>query len=313
MWKGPEATALEIAHATSSHPAPPAAPVGVDPTPEMGTAPGWRARLTLDYGLRGSRTRLVGKSQSGPLTVQRAFYPEGATCHNYILHPPGGVVGGDSLEIAVHTGTGAHCLLTTPGATKFYRSSALLPGRQVQRFHVDEGAVTEWLPQQNIYFSGAHAELETHIDIARGGRFLGWELHCFGRPSNDETFSCGSLHSCTRVSVGGELRLLEQLHHSQAADMLFSATGLRGMAMQGSFIAAPCSEAQRDLLAQILHADTGENYPHPVGLTLVDDVLIVRALGGQAEPMVRLFTRCWSGLRQQWLNKAPCVPRIWAT
>ena len=279
----------------------------------VGKAQGWRARLALDYGLRGTRTRLIQKAQSGPLTVQRPFYPEGDTCHNYVLHPPGGVVGGDTLEIDVHTGAGAHCLLTTPGATKFYRSKAQSTGRQCQRFRVDQGAVTEWLPQQNIYFPGAHVELDTCIDIVHGGRFMGWELHCFGRPSNDEPFSSGSLHSCTRVSIGGELRLLEQLHHSQTDDMLSSATGLRGMAMLGSFIAAPCSEAQRDMLAQMLRSDAKESYPHAFGLTLVDEVLIVRALGSQAEPMIRLFTRCWSGLRQQLLAKAPCIPRIWAT
>jgi urease accessory protein len=303
-------TDLEVARPVCASPGP-ASDRGV--MADVENAQGWRARLALDYGLRGTRTRLINKAQSGPLTVQRSFYPEGDTCHNYILHPPGGVVGGDSLEIDVRTGPGAHCLLTTPGATKFYRSSAPLTGRQSQRFHVGDGAVTEWLPQQNIYFSGAHVDLDTHIDIMAGGRFMGWELHCFGRPSNHETFVSGSLRSCTRVSIGGELRLLEQLHQSETACTLLSATGLRGMAMQGSFIAAPCTETQREVVAQMLLSTTGENYPHPVGLTLVDEVLIVRALGNQAELMTRLFTRCWSGLRQQWLTKAPCVPRIWAT
>ena len=278
----------------------------------MGIPQGWQARLTLDYGLRGNRTRLIKKRQSGPLTLQRSFYPEGDTCHNYILHPPGGVVGGDSLEIAVQAGPGTHCLLTTPGATKFYRSSAQQVGRQSQHLKVADAAVMEWLPQQNIYFPGAHVELDTRINISGGGRFMGWELHCFGRPSNGETFTCGFLNSHTSVSIDGELRLLEQIN-SQADSMLLAPTGLRGMAMQGSFIAAPCSAEQRGILERILLSDRGADYPYPCGLTLVDEVLIVRALGNQAEPMLKLFTRLWSGLRQHWLAKAPCLPRIWAT
>ena len=273
---------------------------------------GWQARLDLDYGLRGSKTRLVKKRQSGPLTVQRSFYPEGDTCHNYILHPPGGVVGGDSLQINVTALAKANALLTTPGATKFYRSAAEQVGSQSQHITVSDGAVMEWLPQQNIFFPGANVALDTCIDVSPGGKFVGWEMHCFGRPANNETFSYGAVRSRTQVKVGGELRLLEQLK-SDGDEMLIASTGLRGMAMLGSFIAAPCTAAQRDALEQILQASTGVDYPYPIGLTLVDEVLIVRALGQQTEPMLEVFTRLWIALRQQWLERSPCIPRIWAT
>ena len=276
------------------------------------TPPGWQAQLDLEYGVRGTKTCLVNKRQKGPLTLQRSFYPEGDTCHNYILHPPGGVVGGDTLKINVLSGPGAHCLLTTPGATKFYRSNGLLTGHQSQHIRVAEGAITEWLPQQNIYFPGSRVELDTQIDVAAGGRFMGWEMHCFGRPSNGEKFSSGTVRSRTRIYLGGELRLLEHLN-TDADSMLSSATGLRDMAMQGSFIAAPCDTEHRAILEGILQSGIGDNYPATYGLTLVDEVLIVRALGDQAEPMLELFTHLWSALRQHWLTKAPYLPRIWAT
>ena len=83
--------------------------------------------------------------------------------------------------------------------------------------------------------------------------------------------------------------------------------------MQGCFIAAPCSAEQHRDLEQLLQAETGTQYPCPVGLTLVDEVLVVRALGEQSEPMLELFTRLWMELRQQWLQRLPCPPRIWAT
>ena len=279
---------------------------------EVVTSTGWQAQLDLEYGWRGGRTRLIHKQQHGPLTLQRSFYPEGDTCHNYILHPPGGVVAGDTLRINVKANSRAHCLLTTPGATKFYRSGSQLPGSQYQRLTVADGARLEWLPQPSIFFPGARVELKTDIEIAEGGKFVGWEMLCFGRPANKEPFDHGAIRSQTRLSLAGDLRLVEQFHTS-ADDMLLSATGMRGTAMQGCFIAAPCQEPHRKALEQILQSKTGDVYPHPVGVTLVDEVLIVRALGEQSEPMLELFTRLWSELRQQWLKKSPCLPRIWAT
>lgn len=273
------------------------------------TDTGWQARLDLYFGVRAIRTRLLQKRQYGPLTLQRPFYPEGETCHSYILHPPGGVVGGDSLHISIDAQSDAHCVLTTPGATKFYHSSAHLLSHVTQRFSVAAGAVLEWLPQQNIFFPGAHAALSTVVDIELGGRYLGWEINCLGRPANAEPFLNGSVRSNTRLTMGGELRLAEQFQVS-GTQALCAATGLRGLPLQGCLIAAPCQVAHRDSLEQILQSI---HYPHPIGLTLVDEVLIVRALGEQTEPLQRIFTLLWQALRPLWLQKAACLPRIWST
>jgi urease accessory protein len=273
---------------------------------------GWEAQLQLRYGLRGAKTRLLSKRQLGPLTLQRPFYPEGDTCHSYILHPPGGVVAGDSLQISVLAEPGSHSLLTTPGATKFYRSHAQQVASVSQRIQVGEYATVEWLPQQNIFFSGANVALSTSIDIAPGGRFIGWEINCLGRPANGEKFEQGSMRSATQVHIGDDLRLAERLHISDK-QALGAATGMRGLAMQASFIAAPCSAAHRDKLEQILQASPGREYLHPIGLTLVDEILVIRALGEQTEPLLQLFSLLWTALRELWLDKAPCIPRIWST
>jgi urease accessory protein len=270
---------------------------------------GWQALLELHFGVRAGRTRLIEKRQRGPLTLQRPFYPEGDTCHAYILHPPGGVVGGDSLHVSVDAQRDAHCLLTTPGATKLYRSPGHLPSRVNQQIVVAHDAVVEWLPQQNIFFPGAHAALSTTVDIAPGGRYIGWEINSLGRPANAEQFLSGTVRSMMRVTIGSELRLVEQFQIS-GVQALGAATGLRGLPMQGCFIAAPCKHSQHDALERILQAT---QYPHPIGLTLVDELLIVRALGEQAEPLQRIFTQLWQALRRDWLDKAPCLPRIWST
>ncbi len=270
---------------------------------------GWLAELQLDYAVRRGKTCLVRKKQRGPLTLQRPFYPEKDICHSYLLHPPGGVVGGDTLDISVQAAAGSHCLITTPGATKFYRSKGDLVSTQSQKISVSKDAIVEWLPQQNIFFPEAQSRLKTQVDIATGGKFIGWEVHCFGRPANNETFHQGNISSSTEITIDGELRLVEQLR-TEDSSLIDSSSGLRGMAMQGSLIAAPCNQLQRDQLERILHSN---QYPHPIGLTLVDDDLVIRVLGNQIEPILEIFTQLWTELRTEWLQIPSCSPRIWAT
>jgi urease accessory protein len=270
---------------------------------------GWHADLKLDYQLKGKKTCLAKKSQKGPLTVQRPFYPEGDICHSYILHPPGGVVGGDILDIQINATMQAHCLITTPGATKFYRSKNHLESIQTLRINVEKDAIVEWLPQQNIFFTGACSQLNTQINIEPGGKFIGWEMHCFGRPANNESFNQGAIKSCTQININGELRLVEQLY-TDADSLAQSSCGLRDKAMQASLIAAPFSEAQKKKLEQLLL-----DYPYKdlIGMTLVDEVLVIRVLGDHIEPILENFISLWSQLRTEWLQRPACAPRIWDT
>ena len=115
-------------------------------------AQGWPAELHLGFARDAARTALVERRHLGPLRVQRPFYPEGeGVCHVYLLHPPGGLVAGDDLQVSARVEPGAHALLTTPAAAKLYRSRAASgPARQVQRFEVQGDGILEWLPQESI-------------------------------------------------------------------------------------------------------------------------------------------------------------------
>lgn len=270
---------------------------------------GWCAELKLDYQFKGKKTCLAHKSQKGPLTVQRPFYPEGDVCHNYILHPPGGVVGGDTLDIQLTTSNQAHCLITTPGATKFYRSKANRESLLTQSINIANNAIVEWLPQQNIFFNGAQTRLNTQINIETGGKFIGWEIHCFGRPANHEGFQEGTIRSSTQINIDGQVRLVEQLN-TQGESITESACGLRNKAMQGSLIAAPISNMEKQKLEQILL-----DYPSRdlIGITLVDEVLVIRVMGDHIEPILENFISLWSQLRTDWLQRPACWPRIWDT
>ena len=267
---------------------------------------GWRAELRMGFRDAGHRTVLAERRHSGPLTVQRPFYPEGEVCHVYLLHPPGGVVGGDVLDIDVQLGHGTKALVTTPGATKFYRSGGA-GARQSQRIVVQPGATLEWLPQETIFFPGARAMLQTQVELQDDARIALWEIQCLGRPVIDEGFDWGSIDSRIAVTRDGAPILLERLRVD--ADNRRRLSLMAGMPVGGIFLMGGAGEAEvmacRDLLPGS-GADT-------IGATLVDDLLVVRYLGDSTERARREFSALWQTLRPRVFGRPPCTPRIWAT
>jgi len=286
---------------------------------ELELQQGWRAQLELGFSFNATRTVLKHRKQLGPLAVQRPFYPEGDICHTYLLHPPGGVVGGDKLSIAVCSENRAKALITTPGATKFYRSAEKY-AYQRQHLTVKKGAMLEWLPQENIYFPEARVRLDTEIDIEPGGRFIGWEMHCFGRPALKEGFTGGSVVGCTQLRIGNELIIAEQLN-VQGGDQHQQSAGLRENQMLGTMIVTESDESLLNMVQTLLNDYKEYLLENKVvaGVTEVTDssdahrIMVVRAMGSGTEPMMALFTQVWLSVRQSWSGKTPSAPRIWAT
>ena len=80
------------------------------------TANRWHAELELGYGRFGDTTRPIQRRHKGPLRVQKHLYAEGPhVCQHIIVHPPGGIAGGDRLDISASVGPDAWAQLTSPG------------------------------------------------------------------------------------------------------------------------------------------------------------------------------------------------------
>ena len=272
----------------------------------MNTDGGWLAQLRLGFRRRPDRTVLAERKRTGPLAVQRPFYPEGPVCHVYLLHPPGGVVGGDRLEIDVDAAVQSQVLITTPGATKFYRSASAVASQQV-RLQVGAGASLEWFPQENILFPGAEVSLETEVDLASDARLALWEIHCLGRPVIDESFERGRLDSRLTIRRDGRPLLMERLRVSGLAGM--RASQLAGQPVTATLLLSGASDADRDTARALLPWQT-DGY---TGVTRIDDMLLVRYLGRSTEQARALLTTVWARLRPSIVGVAPTMPRIWST
>ena len=273
----------------------------------------WHASLQLDYTLEGTRT-VARHAHNGPLHILQSLYPEGdAVCHNVLAHPPGGLVGGDTLDITATVGPGAHGLVTTPGATRFYRSTG---ERALQRTHLTlaEGARLEWLPLEALCYNACNAENHLTLNLAPGAECMGWDVTALGLPHAGQPFETGRF--VQHIEAPG--RWLER-GVIDAADhrLLESPLGLAGHRCMASLffvVGTPLERARRDTAldaaravmdAHALKATAGATSPN-------GQVVVVRALAPQVEPAKQLLRQVRAAWRAALWELCAGPPRIWS-
>jgi len=269
----------------------------------------WHASLALAFERRAGRSVLAHRAHEGPLAVQKPFYPEGdGVCHAIVIHPPGGIAGGDDLRIDVHAAPGAHALLTTPGATKWYRSAG---ERASQRVAIDasEESAVEWLPQESIVYDGAIAEIGWQANLARGARLIAWDIVCLGRTGSGERFTRGRCAIETRIAREGVPILVEKGVLEAGTAACASAAGLAGRSVFGTFLAA-CDAVDGSSVAsaRALRPASGE-----AAVTRLPGALVARYRGDSTLAARAYFAALWNGLREPLMGRAPVEPRIWRT
>ncbi len=279
----------------------------------------WHAELKLDYRSAQGKT-LLDFSHNGPLRILQSLYPEGdAICHNVLVHPPGGVAGGDDLDITVQVQEGAHALITTPGATRFYKTSG---DAAIQRTRIKllDGARLEWLPLENIAYSGCLAENRLQLDLAPSAQMIGWDITALGLPAAEQPFERGQfiLHTELLHPQGSHSPWLERGRiAAQDQSLLQSPLGMNGHTclatlffIAGSAIDTGTSElflskSREIATAHTLARSTGITRPHA-------QVIVLRALCDHTEEALSLCKAVRGAWREIAWNLPPTLPRIWA-
>lgn len=274
-------------------------------------SPGWQARRVLRFAHTGDATVLQESTGYGPLRIQRPFQPEGKrACQVVLLHPPGGLVGGDRLEIEVALAPSAQVLLTTPAANRFYRSAGAEAMQQVE-LNLAEDAWLEWLPQETLVYDQAIGRQTLKVELAPGAHFIGWEITRFGRSAHDERFTRGSWHNSFEIWQAGLPLWLDRQALEGGSSLLDSPYGLAGFPVLGSFAFVGAS-LERDLLDALR-----EQAPAPIqgefGLSRLPQGLLCRYRGRSSAEARSLFTLVWDQLRRAFVDRPACIPRIWHT
>ncbi|MBI5592176.1 MAG: urease accessory protein UreD [Deltaproteobacteria bacterium] len=282
-----------------------------DKSHEQGNGTEWRALLDLRFARRDNETILAGRSHRGPLRVQKALYPEGSDlCHAVILHPPGGIAGGDRLEIRLAAEAGAKALITTPGAGKWYRSGGRQASQRVSA-RVASGGALEWLPQETIFFDGVDAGLSMEVKLSDDAVFLGIETLCLGRVAAGESFDHGQIRLRTTIERDGRLLWSERGLLEGGSPWLHAPAGLAGYPYCATLLAVSPA-IDNSLLTSCRGQAVQEKTLN--GMTLLPGgFLVARCLGHGVEPLREWFMKLWTVLRPALLGRQARVPRLWYT
>jgi urease accessory protein len=268
----------------------------------------WHARLDLGFTVSNDRTILCRRNHYGPLQVQKPFYPEeNGTSHVYVLHPPGGVVGGDFLKLNIDLGEEARVLITTPAAGKFYRSSGPI-ARQSQNIRVAPGGVLEWFPAENIIFSGAKVRINTRVDLTKDSQFTGWDIFCLGRPACGESLDEGFLKQQMEVFRDGVPLRVENLNAEGGSDFLKSKWGMMGYPVMGNMI---CATNNQCIVDSIRDIKNDFSHKELFSVTHTEGIVLCRFLGNSVERAKACFIKVWKVLRSGLMNLDIVEPRIW--
>ena len=273
----------------------------------------WLANLSLEFRARGEKTVLAAVEHLGPLRVQRPFYPEGPHCsHVYLLHPPGGLVVGDQVNVNGQLQAGTHALLTTPSAGKVYG----VPGggetqQQTIKLHCQANAQVEWLPQETLVFDGAKAKLLTQFHLQGNAKLFAWDIVCLGRPASRLPFLHGSCLQQVEVWQDKRLLYLEKNLFKPNTAFMHQKWGLQGAHTTGTLIATvtPSRATVGDLVAQLQSCSDALEW----GLTQKQSLFTARYMGNSALECRKGFELIWRALRPLWCGKPALTPRIWLT
>ena len=273
----------------------------------------WRADLKLDYTLESQRT-VARYLHQGPLRILQSLYPEGdQICHNVLVHPPGGLVGGDTLDIQVNVAEGAHALVSTPSATRFYKSGGQAALQQVTAT-LAPGARLEWLPLEAIAYNDCEATNRAIFNLAPTAELMAWDVTALGLPSSDMAFTKG--HFQQHLEIPGVWLERGNLRGDDTR-WLNSPLGLAGQKCLASLVFASGNNIEPQRAAQALEAAREVLEAHPLrlqaGITCAHpQVIVLRVMSPLVEPSMDLLKQVWAVWRLTLWALPSTPPRIWS-
>lgn len=265
--------------------------------------------LRLRFARSGARTILAQSRFSLPLQALAPLALEDGSCYLMLLNPTGGVLGGDHLITEIGLEPGAHACLSTPSATRVYRTDGA-PAILETVIRVGEGATLEYFPDHVIPQAGSALRQSLRIEMGRDSRAIVLDSLASGRRAHGERWKFRELDSHTEVSVNGKPVYLNRMKAVPSA-MPPDAPGVMG---EFDYLASALVFAEGfgrwPELCENLNEEL-ERMPEILGgaSALADGGCVARFLARSASDMTRAGKRLWDLARGMLLDLPPFEDR----
>jgi len=260
-------------------------------------------RLRLRFERRGARTVLAACRGAVPLQVLAPLALPDPAAVVSILNPTGGLVGGDRLGIEVEVGPGAHACLTTPSATKVYRTTGP-PARQEVLVRLARGATLEYVPDHTIPFAGSDFRQVLHADLDPEARLVVIDAFAAGRVGRGETWQFARLESALMVrdAAGWLLRDRFVLEPPIGWSGVGLAEGAPYFATVAAFGDIDWSALLEEACASAIAGSTGVR---AAGGALARKGAVIRCLAASATGLGEALGTVWAVARRRVLGVPP--------
>jgi urease accessory protein len=258
---------------------------------------------------RDGVSRLRDLYQRAPCRMLFPDVEAGEPLQAVLLTTTGGLTGGDCTRVEFDVAADARATLTTQAAEKLYRA---LPGSApvVCSIALRAGANSwaEWLAQETILFNGARLRRAFSADLAPGSRMLAVESIVFGRRAMGEELRVGMLHDSWHIRRAGRMiwadamRLEGDIAGLRRAPFGFGDALACATLLYAGPDAAELLEPARATLAD----GSGES-----GVTLLDGLLIIRLLDGDASRLRSNIIKVAALIRHTAAGISQTLPRVW--
>lgn len=264
------------------------------PVPYSGT----EGSIDLVYTRAGPRTVLARCLTTSPLRVLCPIDLDGCA-YTTILNTSGGVVAGDVLSHRIEVAEDAHVLLTTPSATKVYRSTGAI-ARSITTIDVGAGAVLEWLPDPVIPYAGSRFTQSLHVRIEAGGLAIVADAWAAGRLARGERWAFAAFANEVRIDLAGRPAVRERYALDPG-----DAAALEGWPYLASWYAVGGRSIDWDAVTVRLGDVVESLEPHAYGgVTSLSGGAAVRLVAASSPALVEAGARVWDLLRRAALGAA---------
>jgi urease accessory protein len=165
--------------------------------------------LDVAFVRRGGRTVLARRRFRLPLQTLEPLDLEDDAATLVLLNPTGGIVGGDRLRTEIELGPDSHVCVTTPSATRVYRTTG--PAAvSLTTIRVGERGVLEFVPDHVIPSPGARLHQSTTVELGAGAQAIVVDAWATGRAARAEAWQFAELDLALSVRDPAGPVLLER-------------------------------------------------------------------------------------------------------